>query len=632
VPSGIATDNTTKEFFASLNESGTLIRLYDFENAVGLFEGVGHGRFKFCLLTISGSSQLSTSAPDFFFFAHHVTDLEDQDRHFTLTAEDIALINPNTRTCPIFRSGRDAEITKAIYRRLPVLANEATGENPWGASFGTMFHMSNDAHLFRTREQLLEQHWILQGNIFVRGGDRYLPLYEAKMMHQFQHRYGDYAMRPEGSLDSELPRISTEKLRDPGYAVLPRYWLAQSDMPDLKGERWLLAFRNLARSTDERTLILAALAPTGLGHSASVVHVAHGRAHILQAALNSLPVDYVVRQKLGGANMSFFVVAQLPAPPPLSLSASDESFITCRVLELSYTSLELFAFARDCGYDGPPFRWDEDRRFLLRCELDALFFQLYGISRVDAVYILDTFPIVRRKEEAEHGEYRTKRVILEVYDAMAEAERTGVPYQTRLDPPPADPRVAHAAVQVVGAVAKVQPVRDRLSGIAAGTWATPVGLEPDNLALFALIDVLRAFGGSAKPSDVRLAALIVRNPAIALAFLGSDQSRAWVRAIGRDARPLPRNVIQISQFQKNAADLPWAHAVATLEGTGALLTGPEAWTATANFPASSGEVWMAGRADVAVDLVTRALASEVEKTLEEYLRRVEDGSAIRAVS
>ena len=89
---------------------------------------------------------------------------------------------------------------------------------------------------------------------------------------------------------------------------------------------------------------------------------------------------------------------------------------------------------------------------------------------------------------------------------------------------------------------------------------------------------------------------------------------------------------QISQFQKNAADLPWAHAVATLEGTGALLTGPEAWTATANFPASSGEVWMAGRADVAVDLVTRALASEVEKTLEEYLRRVEDGSAIRAVS
>jgi hypothetical protein len=102
------------------------------------------------------------------------------------------------------------------------------------------------------------------------------------------------------------------------------------------------------------------------------------------------------------------------------------------------------AFARDCGYFGPPFRWDDDRRFLLRCELDALYFHLYGTARNDVDYIMDTFPITRRKEEQQFGEYRTKRVILEVYDAMAEAERTGVPYQTRLDPPPADPRITHS--------------------------------------------------------------------------------------------------------------------------------------------------------------------------------------------
>jgi hypothetical protein len=81
---------------------------------------------------------------------------------------------------------------------------------------------------------------------------------------------------------------------------------------------------------------------------------------------------------------------------------------------------------------------------LIRCELDALYFQLYGISRDDASYILDSFPIVHRKDEQQYGEHRTKRVILEIYDAMAEAERAGIPYQTRLDPPPADPRVAHA--------------------------------------------------------------------------------------------------------------------------------------------------------------------------------------------
>lgn len=116
-----------------------------------------------------------------------------------------------------------------------------------------------------------------------------------------------------------------------------------------------------------------------------------------------------------------------------------------RVLELTYTAWDLESFARDVGYDGPPFRWDPARRFLLRCELDAAFFHLYGLSRDDTKYVMDTFPIVRKNDERAHGDYRTKRVILEIYDAMAEAARTGKPYQTRLDPPPADPRIAHPA-------------------------------------------------------------------------------------------------------------------------------------------------------------------------------------------
>ena len=62
----------------------------------------------------------------------------------------------------------------------------------------------------------------------------------------------------------------------------------------------------------------------------------------------------------------------------------------------------------------------------------------------DAVaYIMETFPIVKRNDQTQWGEYRTKRVILEIYDAMAEAMRTGIPYQTRLDPPPAAPRCCH---------------------------------------------------------------------------------------------------------------------------------------------------------------------------------------------
>jgi hypothetical protein len=114
-----------------------------------------------------------------------------------------------------------------------------------------------------------------------------------------------------------------------------------------------------------------------------------------------------------------------------------------RVLELTYTAWDLEAFAQDCDWSGPPFRWDEERRFVLRCELDAAIFQLYGISREDADHILETFPIVKRRDMDAHGRYRTKETILEIYDALAEAQRTGTPYQTRLDPPPADPRVAH---------------------------------------------------------------------------------------------------------------------------------------------------------------------------------------------
>jgi len=106
------------------------------------------------------------------------------------------------------------------------------------------------------------------------------------------------------------------------------------------------------------------------------------------------------------------------------------------------------AFTGDCGYNNPPFHWDEERRFLLRCELDAAYFHLYGIACDDVDYIMETFPIVKCKDIQKHGDYRTKRVILEIYDAMAEASCTGKPYRTLLDPPPADPRVAHPSRQM----------------------------------------------------------------------------------------------------------------------------------------------------------------------------------------
>ena len=207
--------------------------------------------------------------------------------------------------------------------------------------------------------------------------------------------------------------------------------------------------------------------------------------------MNSFVLDFVSRQKLGGASYSFFIKRQLPVPPPRLFnmpamwypSATVDDWVGPRVLELTYTAWDLEPFAKDCGWSGPPFRWNEERRFLLRCELDAAFFHLYlpaaaggqwkravvaegaahdesleDFTRLkanfptprDAVtYILDTFPIVRRRDEEKYdGKFRTKLVILEIYGAMAEAIRSGVPYQTRLDPPPADPRCCHPKLKV----------------------------------------------------------------------------------------------------------------------------------------------------------------------------------------
>jgi len=165
-------------------------------------------------------------------------------------------------------------------------------------------------------------------------------------------------------------------------------------------------------------------------------------AALIIAALNSFAVDFAARSAVGGTDLSYFIIKQLPVPPPrefLNIASRDctyANFIVPRVLELTYTSWELQPFAVDLGFDGPPFQWHAERRFLLQCEIDASFFHLYGLVRSDVDYIMDTFPLVRRDDERRYKEYRTKRVILEVYDAMARARQIGTTYQTRLIPAP----------------------------------------------------------------------------------------------------------------------------------------------------------------------------------------------------
>ncbi|MFH1943245.1 MAG: N-6 DNA methylase [bacterium] len=467
IPSGIATDDSNKQFFSDLTEKRCLVSLYDFENREGIFPGV-HRSYKFCLLTIGGANAVPKGA-DYAFFLTNVGQMREEDRHFSLSTEDIALLNPNTRTCPIFRTKRDAEITKAIYRRVPVLIDENKGEdgNPWGMSFLRMLDMANDSHLFRTRDELEAEGWKLEGNVFKKNGERYVPLYEAKMAGFYDHRAADVVISATAMVRQGQPAsLSTDDHQNSGRLVFGRYWVSEKDvetaLPNVWEKLYLLGFTDVTSPTNERTTIATLIPLVGVGHTMPLIfpqHETRMAVLLLAANLNSFMFDYIGRQKLGGIHYTYFILKQLPVITPKQYDVHNRRSLIERVLELTYTAYDMKPFAEDVWAElyrdtseqpslPEPYLWDEQRRFLMRSELDAIYFHLYGIDRDNVDYIMETFPIVKRKDEQKYGEYRTKRVILECYDAMAEAKKTGRPYQTILDPPPADPRCCHPPKEV----------------------------------------------------------------------------------------------------------------------------------------------------------------------------------------
>lgn len=542
VPTGIATDDSCKNYFASVMKSQHVVSLFDFENRRYLFPTL-HTKTKFCLLTITRST---VERPSFCFLSTKVDDLRDKAQVYSLSASDLQLINPNTLTSPLFRTRDDAELTRKIYERVPVLVREAQEEptqpeeNPWGIKFSTMFHMSNDSDLFRNKDEMAAAGFTLQGNRFVRDKELYLPLYEAKMMWQFDHRYGTHEGMTERT--KELNLSSSQQHADPNYEVLPWYWvsfrevmLRSTRVPDdllkaykqdnenkvietivawvagwcfnyrleemqqakafnpfagaadhrfsqafiraslrpalsaletehplteeevdqiclgvqqessayeiaetlmkLKMPKWLLGFRDITDTRNERTTVFSLLPQAGVGHTMPLVRfqssISANQVACFLANLDSFAFDYIARQKVGGMHMTYSYLKQLPVLPPSDYSSADIELIAPRVLELVYTSHDLKAFAEDCGYAGEPFRWDEERRALLRAELDAYFARLYGLTRDEIRYILDpkevkgkdfpseTFRVLKDKEIARFGEYRTQRLVLEAWDRLS---------------------------------------------------------------------------------------------------------------------------------------------------------------------------------------------------------------------
>lgn len=446
VPTGIATDDTTKAFFGNLCDSRSLVSLFSFENEGFIFPGVHHA-MKFCLLTLSGSSH--SEPPDFLFFARRIHDLSDLNRRFRLSREDITLLSPNTRTCSVFRSQRDAALTKSVYARVPVFVrdteNGASPSNPWGATFLSMFHMASDSALF-IEVTASEQATNDSGSL--------LPLLEAKMIAAFDHRACSIVRNDDAMMRQAIGSLTTtEQHQDPTFRAQPRYRVRREAVRERLNDwpyQGLLGFFDITATTNQRTMIAAMLPIAGVGHTMPCILVrASAREYCtLLANLNAFVFDYLGRQKLGGIHYTFQVLKQVPVIPPSVLrhpcdwsrSTTLVDWMASRVLELVYTSHDLAGFARDLGYvagDGvtvkPPLRWEPARRAQLRAELDAAFFLLYGVSRNDAAYILDTFTVFKgRDEERNGGVYNTKETILKVYDELSHAKAMGTTWVSPL--------------------------------------------------------------------------------------------------------------------------------------------------------------------------------------------------------
>jgi hypothetical protein len=433
VPTGIATDATTAPFFAMLVGKKRLARLIDFENSDGIFPAV-HRSYKFSLLTIANDVQEA----GFAFFLTDAHQLAEPERRFTLSADDIARINPNSNTAPVFRSRADAELTAKIYAHIPVIVNESKGAagNPWSFDYMTkMFDMADSSSAFRTAHQLREQGLISQGSKWVGpGGEVWLPLYEAKMIHHFDHRWATY--------DNVESRDTTKMEKaDARFEPVPRYWLpkvAVEDRLQTKNWRrgWLLGWRDICRSTDERTTIATAYPAFAIGHTIRNIFVLD-EPRLTAAFLSNISAlifDFVARQKLGGTHLTVEMLKQLPTVPPSAYTPTDLDCIVPRVLELTYTSHSMAPFARDLGFDGPPFAWDEDRRAQLRAELDAWYARAYGLTSDELRYILDpadvkgadypseTFRVLKTNEIRRFGEYRTARLVLQAWDRLHKGE------------------------------------------------------------------------------------------------------------------------------------------------------------------------------------------------------------------
>lgn len=439
-PSGIYADKTAAEFFRSVSTTGRLAGIYDFENrrtanpeakTAKWFPDV-HPQFKFCA-TIIGAAERRFEDAHCGFFLDGQSDLEDEERVFPLAPDDFQRINPNTATAPILRSRADADLVTRIYEEHPVLVDRSSGEERrlYPVRYHTMFHMTNDSHLFKSAKELDDfGTYHVEGNRYRKGTEEWAPLYQGRMIHHYDHRANQVEISPDSTHNPYVSKVVAEKEhQDPKFFPGVQYWVEVSEVAKQLSPKqtWVVAFRDIARATDERTMISTIAPWSAFGNTAALL-LPSGmftaiEATCMTATFSSLTLDYVSKIKFQGTHANWFIVEQLPMIHPDAFSqtfgdTTARDIVRDHVLRLTYTAWDMQPFARDLGYDGDPLIWDAAERRQLRARLDALFFHLYGLSEPETTYVLDQFPVLEKNEQRQFNRYLTKHLVIGHYRAL----------------------------------------------------------------------------------------------------------------------------------------------------------------------------------------------------------------------
>lgn len=442
VKTGIATDYYTQYLFSHFVENDLLVSIHDFVNNEGIFPDVAPPE-RFCLLTISGKEN-TVGDYEFSFYNTNFEMMADESRRYKLTKDQILRINPNTKNCPAFKAKMDRDITVKIYDRYPILIDEGTGENTWGISYHTMYHMANNSGLFvdNTLENLIEQGFTLgKDGIFRKGDEQYLPLWEAKYFHHFDHRFGTFEGVPAKSRfirKAATIRISSEQKKNTYYEIIPRYWVRESDFRKRIDEigwnkDWIFTFRDVTNTTTNFRSSICTTSPLHpCGHKSPILTFKGSNLEektlIFTGIFTSFIFDFILRQFLGGTSFAYYILKQLPMPTPEQVKDFQiivdgkgeplKDFLIRYGLRLIWTSHSLDSLGYAIAPDEGPFVWEDDERRKMRAELDAAIAKVYGLTEEEYSYILDTFTILRDRDITDFGEYKTKRETLEAFNRI----------------------------------------------------------------------------------------------------------------------------------------------------------------------------------------------------------------------